>query len=909
MAKKSRRQRATPDEAASAPHKPVVAFEPIAAGRFERSLPLISAAALLVGAAFASPPEGALAFPGLWNTGRLLAVAAALCALFAWRTGPGLAVSLRATALVSGVLAVAALCARHEGWHLSPFEHTHPAFTGLPSALPFILLAAAARAAPRHTSGRVSLPAMATALAWATAVLLMPHFALGTAYAPLSTALGLIGQSAGSTLAGATLLFVVFPVAAGVFALVQLALNRRASASPLAALPLGPTRIAAVGAPLLAAYHLLAPALVDAPSLPLAATGLLLAALLLLLASVGADLFAALDAQDAPASGSATAAPPLARASRVADFAVPAAILAAYLLLETHAMGASNTDENIYFYMAADLAHGRWPYVDYFFAHPPLHVLLPGALFSLFGFSLGLAKSVSVAAASISGLAIFAIGKKSFGRTGAVFAMVSFLFASELLKASSNMTGVNLTVMWLALALLASLRGRGRTAGLLMGVAASTGFYSMAAVCALLLLGAFRDRRFAVRQAVGFVAVWGGINLLFLMVAGDAFVDGVYRYHGMKAFQDARMVPLSSPGALAHNFSVMLEGQPLLKDIYYQAHLWTAALLAPLAALASYLLSSDTARPLLGFFNPRRLWTDGADGHVAIIWLVGLALLIEFSMFRELYSFYFTLLYPAGALCLGYVFQRAMTLLWSAARDPSSVRTSGETPAPRTPPRRLAPARLGAAFGLLALFALWEPWSAYANHAFPDEFQELGKVNPYTWTEPPVLPALAPVVRALFWEDSRLKGDMERGYKHFLWTKKRMFKSLPEIADWVREHSEPDETIAGASTSAPIIALMAGRRLAAGEADTNNKRFKSGLLTEAEYWNAVCKDRIRLVVATSRSYFTNERMQTMPTTRRWFRPATTIMDPELSYSSEYPFTLYERVGDPPSADAVCAFEP
>ncbi|MEZ4268669.1 MAG: hypothetical protein R3F39_20110 [Myxococcota bacterium] len=102
---------------------------------------------------------------------------------------------------------------------------------------------------------------------------------------------------------------------------------------------------------------------------------------------------------------------------------------------------------------------------------------------------------------------------------------------------------------------------------------------------------------------------------------------------------------------------------------------------------------------------------------------------------------------------------------------------------------------------------------------------------------------------------------------------------------------------------------MSGRRLAAGEADTNNKRFKSGLLTEADYWNAVCKDRIRLVVATSRSYFTTQRMSSMPTARRWFRPATTIMDPELSYSGDYPFTLYERVGDPPSPDAVCAFEP
>lgn len=899
MAKRSRGKGAPAAEAPpTAPAAaPAVEFQPALPGRLDALLPPAAALTVLLAALLASPPEGALQFPGLISVGRILAALAAVCALAAWRAAPAVALALRAAALLAGTLALAAVCARHDAWHLSPFAHTHPFFTGLPSALPFVLLAAAARAAPRHPDGRASLPALATALAWAAAVLLLPHFSLGTAHAPLATALALVGQPGPATLAGAALLFVFFPVAAGVFALAQAAWTRRPGVPVVASLPPGAARIATAGAPLLAAYHLAAPLLADAPSLPLAATGLLLAGLIALLTAVAADLLTALDATPPDAA-------PLRRAGRVADFAAPAAILATYWLLQTHAMGASNTDENIYFYMAADLANGRWPYVDYFFAHPPLHVLIPGALFSVFGFSLGLAKSVSVAAASISGLALFATARGSFGRTGAIFTMVAFLFAAELLKASSNMTGVNLTVMWLCLALLASLRGRPRTAGALMGLAACTGFYSMAAVCALLALGAFRDRRFALQQAALFLAVWGGINLIFLIAAGDAFVDGVYRYHGLKAMADPRMVPLtgggmSAPAALAHNFGVMLEGKPLQKDLYYQTHLWLAAVLAPLAALASFALSRQPARPFVAFLDPRRLWRDGADGHIGIIWLVGLALLIEFSMFRELYSFYFTLLYPAGALCLGYIFHRAATWLWSGARDP----------APTAPPApRRAPLHLGAAAALLALFALWEPWSAHANRVFPDEFEELGKVNPYTWTEPPALPALAPVVRALFWEDSRLKGDMERGYKHFLWTKKRLFHSLPEIADWVREHSAPDETIAGASTSAPIIALMSGRRLAAGEADTNNKRFKSGLLTESDYWTSVCRDRIRLVVATPRSYFTNQRMQTMPTARRWFRAATTIEDPELSYAGTFPFTLYERIGDPPSPDAVCRFE-
>ncbi|TNF24351.1 MAG: hypothetical protein EP329_25065, partial [Deltaproteobacteria bacterium] len=599
------------------------------------------------------------------------------------------------------------------------------------------------------------------------------------------------------------------------------------------------------------------------------------------------------------------------RGGRLGDVLLIAGVLLVFFLLKTHGMGASNTDENIYFYMAADLAHGRLPYVDYFFAHPPLHVLLPGLFFTVFGFSLTFAKLFSVAAAAISGAAIFAIGRRHLGRTAAVLAAVLFLFAAETLKASTNMTGINLTTMWLTLGAWQHLKGRGLTAGLLFGAAATTGFYSMAGILAFLTLGLFRRPplpedartarqryRFGLRQLAGFALVFGAINAVFILAAGDAYLESVYAYHGMKALRDPQMVELfggdvAFPLSLLHNVGVMVNGREFTKELFYEAHLWIGLFAAPIVGVAAHLFGREKRR-LLRLFAPTRLASDGADGVAAILWLVSMALFVQYAMFRELYSFYFVLTYPTLALCVAYAVVHGARLAGSAIGDLERHRRGA--------------ARLAAGVLALAVVVAYRPWSASLQGVFSDEIEATGARNDYTWTEAPVLPGLSGFVRAFFWEDYRLKGDTEPGYRHYLWTKKRGFESLDEVAAWVRAHSAEDETIAGASTMAPLVALAAGRRLAADEADTNNKRFKTGLLDEATYWNAICADNVKIIVSTSRSYFTTRRMDGTPTARRWFRRAEVIQDDELTYNGKFPIVLYERVGPPPGDGRVCQWE-
>ena len=146
---------------------------------------------------------------------------------------------------------------------------------------------------------------------------------------------------------------------------------------------------------------------------------------------------------------------------------------------------------------------------------------------------------------------------------------------------------------------------------------------------------------------------------------------------------------------------------------------------------------------------------------------------------------------------------------------------------------------------------------------------------------------------------------MERGYRHYLWNKKRALATLPEIATYIRENSSEADTIAGSSTVAPLLALASDRRLAGDEADTNTKRFRTGVLDEADYWETICRDQVRFLVSTSRSFFTPRRMKGHPVVQRWFRPVKRFDDPQIRHGGVYPILLFERIQDQPIDGRVC----
>lgn len=629
-------------------------------------------------------------------------------------------------------------------------------------------------------------------------------------------------------------------------------------------------------------------------------------------------------------------------------------LLAAYALLKVHGGRYSATDEAIYFYAAKAWSEGLWPYHDFFFSHPPLHIALPAGIFAIMGYSWPVAKALSALATAGTGVVVWRIGRRWFGPAWGVAAATLFLLASETLKASTNLTGVNLTTLWMMLMLWAALRQRFFVAGLCGGAAIATGVYAIGALVTLLLLAAFaqvpdgeeRPRSLAgrvlsmpaVQMVVGAALIAGTLHLLGSLVGGEQFLDGVYRYHMQKKVKVAGYVSLDhGPGALFANLFATLQAKDFLTTFYYHAAMLWLALLAPMAMIAELALRRAQARrtalvsllpggagqrgaqppdggskPPLGptwlvCFHPRVMWQHPRDGGAAVIvWLVTWAMVAELAQLRERYDFYYLLLLPTAALSAAAWLRSVWVLLRASAgagvEDADTVApdqvAGGSKPAPSW--------ALPAAAGLLVLAALWVPLDAAANRAvFPSEFRAsgssrgLGQRLDFAWLDSPGPQLLSDMGRGLFWRDWRIRGNLDSGIHHYMWSKKRWFSTAEAIAADIAANSRFHDTITGASTHAPMVALLAGRRMAFDHVDTNSKTFKTGVIKEAAFWERACKDNLRYIVAAPQSWFTPEAVQRNPTISRHFRLLREYRDPHLKHWRDEVLQLWERRGSEP----------
>ena len=616
-------------------------------------------------------------------------------------------------------------------------------------------------------------------------------------------------------------------------------------------------------------------------------------------------------------------------------------VAALFVLLKAFTWRWSSTDENIYFYDAWLWAQGAVPYRDFFFAHPPLHIAVPALIFKIFGFDITIAKLIPTGAALATGLMLWAMLRDRIGWLGAVTTLGAFLFAFELLQASTNMNGVNLTSFWVTASLFAFVRRKHVLSGALAGLAVTTGFYAAAAAAGLALLAFFGSPRDGLKQTLALVGVAGAINLIFWLLAGDTYLEAVYQYHVLKH-------PKPTQGVF-------------LKMLYYHAHLGMGVLLAPVAVAWQHFrgvrlvgMPADP-EPAGSWFAPGRVLTERSTGVVRLCWLVFVGLLVEFTLFSELYDFYFALLIPTAAVCTGYV----VALVVAAFRRELGDLISG----------RLTPA-MAAPVALAVLFSLWVPLARETNWAFSSqgptrvllelqlppeiakglrpelartipgalrrrmtrqqlgrkiqdgrwlfappgkpaqgsnsEFIQRGDERHYRWVEPSHLKSIAgPVIRALFWRDHRTKWTLEPGYRHFLWQKSLHISVLSEVAAAVRERSTEDETVLGNSLTAPAVALAAQRRIAGGFVDTNAKRFHTGLTTLQDLFEAACQDRIRFLVSSPSGYINDALLSRLPVVRKYFRKAGHFRDPWNKFLRRgepwWGITLWE-LAEPPGSD-------
>lgn len=560
------------------------------------------------------------------------------------------------------------------------------------------------------------------------------------------------------------------------------------------------------------------------------------------------------------------------RAAVALEAVAVVAVVATYALLKCVGIHASWTDDNIYFYLASRVAAGAVPYRDFFFAHPPVHLLVPALVFRVFGFSIPVAKSIPAIASGLAALLVWGAARAR-SRSFALAVLALHLSTYEILMGSTDMNGENLLCAFVAAALFAAVRGWLVLAGALASLALGCGLYALAAVVALAIAAVASSRaaglRFVGGLAAGLAVVFGGA----LRAAGDRFVDGAFRYHMAKPLGAGGREPVlgvddlgARMSAIVHNLGVYLESHELLRSLYFHSATWVGAGVAAVLVVA---LAARARRVVLADM------LAGTPEGFAKLGLLALALFVlQWACVNEVYDFYAVPMLALAALPGAWAFAWSLDL----AGGP-------------TGPAWLA-ARLAA---LLALGAHPLLASALSTSLFADEATHAGEVVSYVAREPDVTPALAALSRELFFAPTRVKGENEPPYRHYVWNKSLGFSTAGDVAAYVAAHSSPGETIAGASTLAPLVALLADRRIANDEADTNAKRVRAGNTSFDEIVRRACADRVRFLVTAPRSLFDPSALEASPIVRANFVRERTFADPAMQHFKTTPVALYRRV--------------
>ena len=681
---------------------------------------------------------------------------------------------------------------------------------------------------------------------------------------------------------------------------------------------------------------------------------------------------------------------------------VPVSLLVAvYFVLKLETVAWSATDENIYFQAARWVTDGRVPYKEFFFSHPPLHLLIPALALKLFGDVPYLLKLLPVLFSVGSGLLVYLSVLRRSGLVSSLLSAVFFFFALEQLQASTNLTGINITTFFVMLSFYSILTPRPWLAASAACAALMSGAYSAIPLLALVLPAfLFWGPGFGVRYLGGLLGGSSLLNGLCGFIFGSNFFEQVYLYHFRKAPAQAAgylsptgwdFVAFGLVGAAAILVAWLAwmwrqstdQGQQMrwraLVSRRWGVPVAGAALLVVAGVIVSYslvqvpvvpegtaplpasfggifllwanlrVLAGDDeflrfayfhshlllAVPLLGLmtvltrFNRRRNPVPSTNswqaGWVGILLL--LAALIQLSLVKETFTFYYLLAIPGGAMALGCAW--GLLLQWIPHPVPHPV-------LPARSDFSLARSRLavsGLVLGLLVCFSLDQPLSlAIGADRWPEELKPANTLTCYPWREGISTPFSA-LIRRWLHTPCRVRGSVELGLYHYLWRKKVYFSRAEEIGEYIRQRSKPGDTILGASVVAPLLASLSGRDLAAGYVDTNSKRFKAGMVENRqgaldsckqnqetdetrclqnaawrEMWDKACRTPLRFIVAAPKSAFQVSELSRNPLIRKYFRPVGLFNEPMLSQDGKYPIVLFERVNEKPdAAGRYCGF--
>lgn len=198
-------------------------------------------------------------------------------------------------------------------------------------------------------------------------------------------------------------------------------------------------------------------------------------------------------------------------------------------------------DDYTYFYMAKLMTEGKFFYKDFFFSHPPLHLLIITMFYKLFGFNILALRSIGVISQLIAVFFLFKLTKQKFGNLTALICSFFYLNSYLVLLMTTYVYGINITTMFVVIGLYILQRKKYLLSGIFFGLAGITGLYSLIITIAILvqLLLKQRNSTHPVKNfLIGFSIIFVLVNVLFILLYSQNYTTSVYKYHLLKPKQE-----------------------------------------------------------------------------------------------------------------------------------------------------------------------------------------------------------------------------------------------------------------------------------------------------------------------------------------------------------------------------------
>ncbi len=203
-------------------------------------------------------------------------------------------------------------------------------------------------------------------------------------------------------------------------------------------------------------------------------------------------------------------------------------------------------DENVYYYMAKSAAEGQLPYRDFFLAHPPLQIIILGAIIKIIGINFAFFKSAELISLLIASFFLYKTSFELFkdlnnadSQLISFVSLVLFLFSFEVMFKATFALGLNLSIMLVMAGFYLIFTKRYFFGGIIAGLAGLTRFYALVPMLAVFIFIFIRKllekkpKDFLI-MVLGFLLIFGIAIAIFTIKFGHDFTDDVIKYHFMK---------------------------------------------------------------------------------------------------------------------------------------------------------------------------------------------------------------------------------------------------------------------------------------------------------------------------------------------------------------------------------------